>query len=434
MKAVILAGGKGTRLGNLSKDVPKVLIKIGKKPIIERQILLLKKHGIKKIWVLLGHLGEQVKDYLGNGEKLGVKIFYSQEEFPLGTAGALKLIDGKIKEDFLFLSGDITMDFDIKRFINWHKHKKNKIASIVVHPSDHPFDSDLVETDKDNKIVSLLIRPHKEGGYFQNLGIASVFIFSPDIFKYIPIREKTDFEKDILPVILKAGENVYAYKTPEYIKDTGTPKRLAQVKKDYLSGKISRFNLSNKRRAIFIDRDGVINEPISQLSKIDDFKIYSFVPKAIGKINQSDYLAIIITNQPMIAKGFLTENGLAQMHKKFETEIGLLGAKIDAIYYCPHHPEKGFEGEVPALKINCSCRKPKVGMIKKAVYDFNIDLKKSFFIGDTSVDAKTAENAGIKFIGVKTGHGCKDDKYQINKKFLIYKNLLQAAEKILIKK
>lgn len=181
-------------------------------------------------------------------------------------------------------------------------------------------------------------------------------------------------------------------------------------------------------KAFFLDRDGVINEEVGELSNIEDFKLYAFCAQAIKKIHEAGYLVIVITNQPMIAKGFMTEKELSAIHYKMEAGLSLRGAKVDAIYYCPHHPEKGFKGEVKKLKIACKCRKPEIGMIKKAVKDFTIDLKKSFFIGDSTVDAKTAENAGVKFIGVKTGYACKDGKYLVNKKITLYSNLLKVVE------
>lgn len=428
MQAVIVAGGRGERLSRFVKDTPKALIKIGSKPVIEHQILLLRKYGIKEIWLLLGYLGNQIREYLQDGKRWNVNIHYCQEKKPLGTAGCLKQLENEIKQDFLFLSGDIMLDFDIQRFITWYQQKKEKIASIIVHPNDHPFDSDLVEVDKNEELSSLLIRPHVPGMLFRNLSIASVFAFSPDIFKYIPLAKKCDFEKDILPLILKRQKKIYAYNTPEYLKDIGTPERLIKVRQDYLSGKIKRANLKNKRKAVFLDRDGLINKEVDQLSRIEDFKIYNFAAEAIKKINISDYLTIVITNQPMIAKGFMSDAELNEIHKKLETELGLKGAKLDGIYYCSHHPEKGFVGERPELKIKCNCRKPNIGLIRKAVHDFNLDLNKSFFIGDSSIDAKTAENAKIRFIGVKTGYGCQDDRYQINQKFPLYKNLLEAVK------
>jgi len=429
MKAAILAGGKGTRLSKLIKDTPKALIKIGKKPVIEHQIILLKKHGINEIWLLLGYLGNQIKEYFQDGKKWDVRFHYCQEKKPLGTAGALKQLKNKIKEDFLVLSGDIMMDFDVKRFISWHKQKKDGIAWIVVHPSDHPFDSDLVETDSFGKIVSLLKRPHRPGINFQNLSIASIFIFSPKIFKYIPSGKKTDFEEDILPSILKAGENVFAYKSPEYIKDMGTPERLVQVKGDYISGKIKKLNLKNKRKAIFLDRDGLINKEIGQLSRIEDLKIYNFAARAIKEINDSDYLAVLITNQPMIAKGFMTEEDLTEIHKKLETELAQKGAKLDAIYYCPHHPEKGFVNEVPELKIKCDCRKPEIGLILEAKKEFNIELKKSYLIGDKTSDILTGKRAGCQTILVRTGYGGRDKLFSVKPDFIV-NNLLEAVKLI----
>lgn len=432
MQAVILAGGRGIRLAPLIKNTPKSLVKIGEKPIIERQILLLKEYGIKEIWILLGYLGDQIREYLQNGKKWNVKIHYRQENKPLGTAGALKVLEGKIREDFLVLSGDVMLNFDVKRFINWHK-KKRGIASIVVHPNDHPFDSDLVEIDDKEQITALLNRPHPKRIIFRNLSIASVYIFSPKIFKYIPENKKSDIEKDILPKVLKAKEKIYAYNTPEYIKDIGMPKRLKEVRNDYLSGKIKKLNLRNKRKAVFFDRDGVVSKEVDQLSRIEDFKIYNFSPKAIKAINNSDYLSIIITNQPMIAKGFLREDDLKEIHKKLETELGLKGAKIDAIYYCPHHPERGFAGERSELKIKCKCRKPEIGLLLKAKKDFNIDFKKSYFIGDTTSDILAGKRAGCKTILVKTGYGGKDGLFSVKPDFLA-NNLFEAIDIIIPKK
>ncbi len=431
MEAVILAGGKGVRLAHLIKNIPKPLIKIDGKPVIEHQIILLREYGIKEIYILSGYLGGKIKEYLQDGKKWGVNIHHYQEEKPLGTAGALKTLGNEIKEDFLVLSGDIMLDFDIKRFISWHKQKKEAIASIIVHPNDHPFDSDLVEIDNTGRIISLLKRPHPPGIIFRNLSIASIYIFSPDILKYITTGVKSDIEKHLFPLILKSKQKIYAYNTPEYFKDMGTQERLIKVEQDYTSGKTKKLNLKNIRKAVFLDRDGVINKEIDQLSKVEDFKMYDFTAEAIKKINDSEYLAIIITNQPMIAKGFMTETGLNEIHKKLETELGLKGAKIDGIYYCPHHPEKGFLGEIPELKIKCNCRKPKIGLLLKAKKEFNINLKQSYFIGDQTSDILTGKRAECKTILVKTGYGGKDKVYSVKPDFVV--NDLSKAIKIINK-
>ena len=426
MKAVILAGGKGTRLAKLVKDIPKPLIKIGGKPVIEHQILFLRKHGIKEIWILIGFLGDQIKEYLKDGKKWGVIIHYSQEKKLLGTAGALKILQNKIKKDFLVLSGDVMLNFDLKGFIKYHRSKKG-IASIIVRPSDHPLDSDLVEVNKEWQIIDLLKKPHSNKLNFHNLSIASVYIFSPKVFNYIPLNIKSNIEKDILPLVLKSKNKVYAYISSGYFKDIGVPERLLKARKDYVSGKIKKYSF--KRKAFFLDRDGVINEEVDQLCNAINLKIYDFTAKAIKKTNEAGDLAIVISNQPMVAKGFMKEIDLDEIQKKIETKLGFKKAKIDAFYYCLHHPEKGFPGEVPKLKIKCKCRKPEIGLLLKAKKEFNIDFKKSFFIGDKTSDILAGQRAGCKTILVKTGYGGKDKFFSVNPDFTA-KNLLEAINNI----
>lgn len=433
MDAVILAGGKGKRLGKLTKNLPKPLIKITNKPLIEHQLSLLKSYGYSKIWILSGYLGEKITDYVGNGRKWGLNIKHIIEAKPLGTAGALKQLDGKINKDFVVFSGDIMLDIDLKRLVKFHKSKTGSVATIVVHPNDHPFDSDLVDVDKNYKVTSFLIRRNKtqqKNLIFRNLANAGVFIFSSKIFIYIKSNEFSDLEKNILVKTLKKGEQIYAYNTQEYIKDMGTAKRLDIVRRDFKSGKIAKLNLKNKRKAIFLDRDGTIlkQDSIHNVT-LSKFKLYPFTAEAIKKINRVDFLAIVITNQPAIAKGIVSEAEVELIHRKLETELGKKGAIINGIYYCPHHPDKGFDGEVKKFKIRCSCRKPKIGLVKKAVSDFNIDLEKSFFIGDSTADAKCAQNARIKFIGVKTGYGLQDNKYKLKTSVKMYDNLLNAVNK-----
>ncbi len=225
---------------------------------------------------------------------------------------------------------------------------------------------------------------------------------SPKIFQYIKKNISLDFGRNIFPKIVKS-ERLYAYKTTEYIKDMGTPARLKKVEKDLLSGKISKLNKSLLQKAIFLDRDGVINREVDNLINIDDFELVDSVSEAINLINKSDFVSIVVTNQPVIAKGFISTGELNQIHKKMDTLLGEEGAYLDDLYYCPHHPEEGFKGEVKELKIDCDCRKPKSGMLLKAAKDHHIDLSKSWMIGDRYVDIRAGNSAGCKTILVKTG-------------------------------
>lgn len=422
MKAIILAGGKGTRLGSLIKEIPKPMVKIGDAPLLEHHINLLKRYGIKDIVILTNYLHEMIKNYFKDGKDFDVNITYFREENPLGTTGGIKEIEENLREDFLVLYGDVMVDMNLKKLIDFHKNK-NSACTLVLHPNDHPYDSDLVEIDKNQQIIAFHSKPHEANKYYKNLVNAALYVISPRMLKHIKKGVKADFGKDIFPQTIDK-EKLYGYNTAEYLKDIGTPDRLEAVKRDYSSGKVKRFNSENKRKAIFIDRDGVINEEIGLLHKPEDFKLLPNVGKAIKKINNSEFLAIIITNQPVIARNLCSVEQLKEIHKKMETLLGKENAKLDAIYYCPHHPDKGYPKENPKYKIECDCRKPKIGMIKRAEKKFNIDLKNSFFIGDSFRDILCGKNAGITTIGVGTGFDCK--KTEIEPDY-IFEDLYKAV-------
>ena len=388
MVAVIVAGGKGTRLG--LTNIPKPMITIDDVPLLEHQINVLKRYGIKDFYILTGYLSDCIINHFGDGGNFGVNIFYRTEQIPLGTAGCLKQLERYIKNRFLLVYGDIMFDMDIGKLISIDI--PDSIATVVVHPNDHPYDSDLVEIDETGKITHFHLKPHDQNIYYDNLVNSGIYILSPEIFNYIKPNESQDLIKDILSKLI----NIRSYLSAEYIKDIGTPERLQQVRKDYKYGKIGKLNSKNKRFAIFIDRDGVINKSKGDLSNINDFELLPNVGKAIKKINESGYLAIVATNQPCMAKGFLTINGLTKIHNKMKWLLGQEKAFVDAIYYCPHHPDGGFKGEIPELKINCSCRKPKPGMLYDAQIDFNIDLENSWMIGDNYNDILAGETAGCK--------------------------------------
>lgn len=402
MQLVIIAGGKGTRLG--LKDIPKPMVKIGDKPLLEHQIDLAKRYGVDEVFILSGHLANVIEEYFGDGSKFGVKIHHVIEPYPLGTAGSLKLLEGKLNDRFLVFYGDVVMDFDIASFVEFDK-QYDSIGTTIIHPNDHPYDSDLLEINKNNKVTKVLPKPHQDGEYYQNLVNAAVYIFSPKIFEYIEEGVSHDFGKHILSRVVDAGETLIGYKTPEYIKDMGTADRFEAVKNDFLTGKVARLNKQNKRPCIFLDRDGVINKDMDSKPLCKDFELLDGVAEAIKSINKSDYLSVVVTNQPMIAKGFVTFEEVENTHKKMETLLGEQHAYLNGIYYCPHHSEKGFDGEIKELKIDCECRKPKAGMLFKATKDLNIDLENSWMIGDSQRDIDAGKNANCRTISIKKDLG-----------------------------
>lgn len=421
-QVVIIAGGLGSRLG--LTDLPKPMVKIANKPILEHQINLAKRYGIEEIFILSGHLSDVIKNYFNDDTQFGVKIHHITETVPLGTAGCLKLVEGMLDEKFFLFYGDIVTDFDIESFVQFSTKYKDIAGILLVHPNDHPYDSDLVEINENNFISAFIPKPHQNNEYYSNLVNAAVYIFSREIFKYIENNKFQDFGRDILPKVLASGGKLVGYRSAEYVKDMGTADRFEKVKTDFESGKVARLNKQHKRPCIFLDRDGVINFNMDEHPNADDFSLLPGVVNAIRKVNQSGYLAIVVTNQPMIAKGFLTFEELKKIHKKMETILGEAHAYLDGIYFCPHHPQKGFDGEVVDLKVDCECRKPKAGMLFKAQEDFNIDLNKSWMIGDSERDIQAGKNAGCKTVLITSGKNDFDADFCAS-------NLKEAVEIIL---
>lgn len=430
MQAVIMAGGKGTRLRSITNDeIPKPMAPVAGKPILEWQIDCLKHQGITEIVLIIGHLGHKIREYFGDGSKFGINIAYIEETVPLGTAGALSLLPPFLKEDSFFLIfGDVLFDIDLKRMQQYHK-SKNAEATLFVHPNTHPFDSDLVIC-KENGLVECFDSKHNVRDYwYQNCVNAGFYLMDSSICERVPKGQKVDLEKELLSGMIENGNAVYGYRSPEYIKDVGTVERIRHAEKELESGFIAGRCLKNKQKAIFIDRDGTINRRNGLVYKEEQFTLEDCAVEAIKMVNVSGYLAIVITNQPVVARGLCEESDVVNIHKKMETLLGREGVYLDDIQFCPHHPDKGYPEENPAYKIPCHCRKPDVGMIERCVELYNIDLSKSWFIGDTTIDIQTGKNAGTKTVLVLTGDAGKDGKYDV-KPDLIANDLLEAIIEI----
>lgn len=427
MKAVIMAGGKGTRLAALNGDIPKPMFPILGKPILEYQIESLKQSGIKDIILIVGYLKKVIIEYFGDGKKYGVNIEYIEENEPMGTAGALYYLKSE-KKDFLLLFGDLILDIDFCSFMSFHM-SNNAAITLFGHPNSHPYDSDVIVVDNDSRVTDILSKKSKRDFFYHNFVNAGVYCINPMALELIQKPEKLDLEKKLIAELI-TYRKVFAYKSTEYVKDMGNPDRLVSVAEDVKNGIVNKRNLKQKQKVIFLDRDGTINEYVGFLRNIEDFKLLPMVSEAIAMINASSYLTILATNQPVIARGEVTFQELDEIHKKMETELGQHGAYIDDIFFCPHHPHKGYGGEVEELKIDCECRKPKVGMMMKAAKKYNIDLSHSWYIGDTTVDIQTGKNAGMKTILVQTGEAGKDGKYDVKPDY-IAENLLYAVQHIL---
>lgn len=406
---VILAGGKGTRLRERLGALPKPLIDICGIPLLERQIVLAKDHGFTDVLILVNYAAEHIVDYCGAKRNWGLNIHCIDDGQPRGTAGATLAVFDRLADEFLVMYGDTMLDVDLCRFHSFHAMQPATAATLLLHPNDHPQDSDLVETDDDGRIIGFYPYPHEDSRFYPNLVNAALYWVSRQALA--PWRNRSgilDFGKELFPKMLLAGATLRGYNSPEYIKDIGTPARLDKVCADLRSGKIGRARLDHRQAMVFIDRDGTINREVDHLKDAGQLELFPGVADAIRRLNTSEYRCCVVSNQPVIARGECSREGLRQIHNKLETLLGKSGAFLDRIYYCPHHPDGGFPGERPELKIDCDCRKPKTGMIDRAVREFNVAPERSWLIGDSSVDIETARRAGLKSILVETGYAGLD--------------------------
>lgn len=426
MNAVILAGGKGSRLSTRSNGLPKPLVSVGGKALLEYQLELLARHKVKQVTLLCGYGAEAIREFCGDGARWGLRLKCINESVPLGTAGAVIAALDELPDEFLVLYGDTMVNVDLQRFYAAHKASGAK-ATLFLHPNSHPQDSDLVESDEYGRVVAIHGYPHPEGACLPNQVNAALYVLKAEALRQFAVPDKPlDFAKHVFPELLRRNIALHGYRSGEYVKDAGTPERLDQVEADLRSGVVARGSLAVKRPAIFLDRDGTINEEVSYVTRPEQLKLIPGAAEAIRTLRESGYRIVVITNQPVIARGDCTTAELLRVHDWMESELSREGAFLDGIYYCPHHPDKGFEGERPELKFDCDCRKPGDGMVRQAVLELNVDLRGSWLIGDRTGDVQTAHNCGIRSVLLGTGIGGRDKRHKAAPDY-IFDNLLAAA-------
>lgn len=415
---VILAGGKGTRLaGTIGEAIPKPMAPVAGRPLLELQLELARRHGFGDVRLLTSHRSEVIESHFGDGGRFGVSVRYHVDGEPRGTAGAVLEALPELADRFALLYGDTVLDVDLDRF--WRRHVEvGADASLFVHPNDHPHDSDLVEIDGEGWVRAFHPHPHAEGRFLKNMVNAALYVVDRAALEPFGGRdEKLDFAHDLFPEMLDRGARLFGYHSREYIKDMGTPERLARVEADIESGLVERLSLRSRCPAVFLDRDGTLNLEVNRVSRAEDLELLDGAGAAVRRLNRAGRLAVVVTNQPVVARGDCDEAELDRIHAKLETLLGRDGAYLDGLYFCPHHPDSGFAGERPELKIRCDCRKPGTALIERAVRALEIDLGASWMVGDTTVDLQTARDAGVRSILVRTGHAGRDGRWPVQPDF-----------------
>ena len=378
--AIILAGGKGTRLGEVTKITPKPLIKIGENPFIFYVINNLSRYGITKFIISTGYKHEAFEEFIFYEKSLRkFSITLVKETFPMGTGGGLKMCEQYINEDFLLLNGDTFYDINILDLFQYYKSQENITGCIA-----------LKEIKGSNRYGNVVLKNERVMSFREkedtipnnniliNGGIA---IFSPEIFGYLSGKPQS-LERETLPELAQRGllgGKIYK----NYFIDIGLPLSLKKAKNE--------IPQVYNRGAIFLDRDGVINKDFGYVGTLERFEWIEGAIDAIKTANNAGYLVIVITNQSGIGRGLYTEEDFHYLMEAINNMLKEKGAHIDDYYYCPHHEQANLE----KYKKRCSNRKPGSGMLLQAINDWNINLERSIFIGDQLTDVESGKNIGV---------------------------------------
>lgn len=234
MQALILAGGKGTRISKLYPHIPKPMISVNHKPVLQHQIELLRKHNITDIIISVKHISHVIKDYFKDGGEFGVNISYIEEkgEF-LGTGGVLKEFESIFQDEFMVLYGDMYFTIDLTKFISYHStHSALGTLLAVTDTICDPQDCDMFKVDSKNKVLKVIKKPHNIFTTEKHFANYALYILRKEVLKYIDKGKFQDIAQDIFPKVLKSGHTLRAYITEEYIKDIGTPERLHQTREE----------------------------------------------------------------------------------------------------------------------------------------------------------------------------------------------------------
>ena len=408
---VITAGGLGLRLSSVIGGLPKVLVPVGGKPVLEHQLELAAANGIDDVTIFAGHRSEKIHEFVGDGSRFGLKVRILTENEPLGNAGAILQSLHLLPEHFLVAYGDLMLAVDLRRIARLHLEREADLT-ILVHPNDHPQDSDLVETDAEDWVTAIHACPHPPGRVFDNLVNGALYVVRREALRpWSAFAGKQDFTRNIMAGLLANGGRVLAYRSSEYLKDIGTPSRLQAAEADWRAGRIALQDSGKSQPAIFLDRDGTLCVEKGHLRTPEDLEIFPGIGSTLRALRHAGFRLVVLTNQPVIARGEATEQDVAAVHRRLAWEIGKEGAYLDAIYLCPHHPDRGFPGERVELKTNCECRKPGTKMVEQACTDLGIDAANSWMIGDRSGDIEMARRAGLQSVLVRTGAGGSDSKF-----------------------
>jgi len=371
-QAVILAGGRGTRLHPLTLTRPKPMVEIHGRPFLEYQIEQLRDQGFKRVLLLLGYLPEVVRDYFGNGRRWDIKIEYSVSAVDDETGRRLKLAEPFLDPSFLLMYCDNYWPMSMTRL--WQRFlAAGTPAMITVYSNKDSYTRNSVRVEP-NGLVSIYDKSCSDPDL--NGVEISYAILSKRIVHQLSDANVL-FETTVYPV-LAARRQLSAFVTDHRYFSVGAHHRLPLTEEFF-----------RRRRTVILDRDGVLNRKRPRANYVRGWHEFEWLPGALDALQLlrvAGYRVVVISNQAGIARGAMSEADLATIHRAMIEETGAAGGKIDKIYYCPHDWDAG-----------CECRKPRPGMLFQAQRDLHLDLSRTYFLGDDERDAEAADRAGCLF-------------------------------------
>ncbi len=373
-QAVILAGGRGERLRPLTDTIPKPMVPVNGRPFLEYLIELLKQNGIEEIVLCVGYLHEKITDYFGDGSDFGIRIIYSVGDISFETGKRLKKVEDLLDEKFLLLYCDNYWPLRLPDIVEFYE-KCGALAMMTVYRNKKGV------TKNNLKVEGNFVTKYDRSRLDKGLNGVDIgfFIFKKEVLDLIG-DENYSFEEKVFPILIEKGQFA-AFLTDQKYYSISAMERLMETE-----------SFLKPKKVIFLDRDGVINRKpvgVDYVKKWDEFNFIPGVIESIKLLKEYGFKIIIITNQPGVARGVMTEQDLDEIHRKMQVEVD---NAIDAIYVCTH----GWDDE-------CECRKPKPGLLLDASDDFRIDLTKSYFIGDDKRDVIAGKAAGCRTILISSG-------------------------------
>lgn len=399
-QAVIPCGGRGTRLGEISRALPKPLVEAGDIPVLDHVIDCLARAGVRDFILAAGHLGELIARRYKSPRLDGLSIRTVIEQTPRGTAGAVRALEHLLDEDFALAYGDVFIDFEARALLEAHV-ENDALATLLVRASDHPWDSHLVAAEEDGRVREF-IHTREPGRRYQNLANAGVQVLSRRALDFIAADRPQDFGADVYPAILQAGERLHCHRLESwgFVKDMGTPARLAEVN-SYLEERAAARAARAQPgpiRVLLLDRDGVLTPDLGPGTRASEIRLLPGAGEALARAHRMGLRCIVITNQPGVARGLLTAGELADSHQRLMTLAAGAGGRIEAVLDCPHHPETHHAEGVPELRKACRCRKPAPGLIFRAWRELGVNLDTAVMVGDRAVDIQAGHAAGVRTV------------------------------------